>query len=247
MAEVTAEKLSQRLLDVGLLDLRQVDSVWGDLGTRHVSAEDYIAHLVRKEFLTNFQVERLVRGERTGYFYGPYKVLYIIGAGTFARVYRAVHRDTGRIMAVKVLRRRFREEPAQLEQFLREARMGMKLRHPNIVAIHDVDPDVRAPYMVMEFVEGGRTLRDELAARAQRGELFDAKVARHILAQLCNALQSAHAKSIVHRDIKSENIMLQNVEGDPNFVRVLDFGLAKFVEEEQHTSMVMGTPGYMAP
>lgn len=228
MAEVTAEKLSQRLLDVGLLDLRQVDSVWGDLGTRHVSAEDYIAHLVRKEFLTNFQVERLIRGERTGFFYGPYKVLYIIGAGTFARVYRAVHRDTGRIMAVKVLRRRFREEPAQLEQFLREARMGMKLRHPNIVAIHDVDPDVRAPYMVMEFVEG-QNLRELIRVRKSMPPL----TAMKLLADIAAGLAYAGEQGITHRDLKMSNVLVSSV----GRAKLVDFGLAAAANRDNEDAL----------
>lgn len=173
-----------------------------------------------------------------------------LGAGGFGKVYLALQLPIGLKTALKLMLKKG-ESPDLGERLLKkfegEARSLATLNHPNIVRLLKYGSHHGNPYMVMEFVEGGRTLRDELAARAQRGELFDAKVARHILAQLCNALQSAHAKSIVHRDIKSENIMLQNVEGDPNFVRVLDFGLAKFVEEEQHTSMVMGTPGYMAP
>jgi eukaryotic-like serine/threonine-protein kinase len=80
--------------------------------------------MVRRELITNFQVDRILRGERIGYFYGKYKVLYLIGAGTFARVYRAVHTETGRVVAVKVLRKRHRENPVEYEQFLREGRWG---------------------------------------------------------------------------------------------------------------------------
>ncbi len=82
-------------------------------------------HPASQGLVTNFQLERVLTGERLGFFYGRYKVLYMIGAGTFARVYRAVHRDTGRVVAVKVLRRRHRDDPRQVEQFLREVEWAL--------------------------------------------------------------------------------------------------------------------------
>ena len=94
--------------------------------------------LVRREYLTNYQVERLMKGDRTGFFFGNYQVLYLVGRGTFARVYRAAHRKTGKIVALKVLRNRFSEKPAQASLFVREGRMGCTLRHPNIVPIYEV-------------------------------------------------------------------------------------------------------------
>jgi serine/threonine-protein kinase len=121
-----------------------------------------------------------------GFFYGPYKVLYMIGAGTFARVYRAVHRETGRVVAVKVLRRRHRDDPRQVEQFLREGKMGLQLRHPNIVSIYDIVNDSRTPYLVMEFVEG-ETLREILKIRKQ----FDPISALKIMADVCSGLDHA--------------------------------------------------------
>ena len=89
MAQLTAEKLAQRAFDIGLLDERQLREVWAALGSRNVETEELLQLLVRREFLTNYQVERLRKGERGGYFFGPYKVLYLVGTGTFARVYRA--------------------------------------------------------------------------------------------------------------------------------------------------------------
>jgi serine/threonine-protein kinase len=105
MVELSAEQFAQRAFDVNLLDERQLQDVWGQLGTRQVSGEEFRQYLLRRGLLTKLQVERLLRGERTGYFYGQYKVLYQVGKGTFARVYRAVNKDSGEIVAVKVLRK----------------------------------------------------------------------------------------------------------------------------------------------
>src|SRR5580692_9880487 len=106
MVELTAEQIAQRVFDLDLLDQRQLKEVWGAIGSRQVTGDEFRQLLERRELLTNYQSERLMRGDRTGFFYGDFKVLYLIGTGTFARVYRAAHRHTGEIRAVKVLRRR---------------------------------------------------------------------------------------------------------------------------------------------
>src|SRR5688500_14886521 len=150
MPEMTAETLGQRITDAGILDSRQLEGVWGELGTREVSLEQFSNLLMRRDLLTNFQLDRLLKGERSGYFYGHYKVLYLTGTGTFARVYRAVEKETGRVVAVKVLRKRFRDDGEMTEQFLREGQIGAGLRHPNVVPIYEVSSNTKAPYLVME-------------------------------------------------------------------------------------------------
>src|SRR5262249_13370867 len=106
MPEITtAEDLEKRALDVGVIDATQAQKVWNYLGSTDVTLEAYQQGLLRLELVTQYQLEKLMKVEsRTGFFYGPYKVLYFVGAGTFARVFRAVHRDTGKMYAVKVLR-----------------------------------------------------------------------------------------------------------------------------------------------
>ena len=139
MSQVTAEQFGQRLIDCNLLEPRQVDRVFGELGSRHVDIEKVHQTLLRNELLTNWQVDRIMEGHIQGYFYGDYKVLYLVGAGTFARVYRAVHRLTGDVRAVKVLRQRYTADVDTRDRFLQEAKMVMTLRHPNIVPIYEVD------------------------------------------------------------------------------------------------------------
>lgn len=113
----------------------------------------FVSLLQRGELLTNFQLDRLIKGERGGYFYGDYKVLYSVGAGTFARVYCAVHKSNGKVVAIKALRKRFREDNTLLTFSSAKAPSAPNCGIPNIVPIYEVGSDP-SPYLVMEFVEG---------------------------------------------------------------------------------------------
>ena len=213
---ITPEKLGQRIVDAGLLDTRQMDSVWAELGTREARLDDLTSLLLRKELLTNFQVERLLKGERSGYFYGDYKVLYLVGTGTFARVYRSVHMKTGRIVAVKALRKRFREDENMTEQFVREGKVGMELRHPCIVPIYEV-ASKPSPFLTMEFVEG-RNLREFTRVRKKLEPVESLRIAVDILAGLTYAAE----KGMTHRDLKMSNVLVTSRGRG----KLVDFGLA---------------------
>lgn len=219
--EFTPRSLTQRCIDLELATPAQIDRLWGELRTEQVTFEEVKSHLLRKGIITNFQLERMLTGERLGYFYGPYKVLYMIGAGTFARVFRATHRETGKVVAVKVLRRRHRDQVVQIEQFLREGRMGLELRHPNIVTIYDIVNDPRAPYLVMEFVEG-ETLREILKIRGT----FEAIHALKIVHDICSGLDFAFQKGITHRDLKLSNVLVHS----SGRCKLVDFGLAALAD-----------------
>jgi serine/threonine-protein kinase len=199
-----------------LLDERQLESIWSHCGTHDVPLDEFRQLLVQRELLTNYQVEKLVRGERTGFFYGDYKVLYLVGTGSFARVYRAVHRD-GRVVALKVLRKRHSEKSTETELFLREGRMGTTLRHPNIVPIYEVHSERRMYYLVMAFVEG-QSLRDFVKVRRQLEPLE----ACELMAGIMSGLAYASEKGITHRDLKLSNVLISS-DGRPQLV---DFGLA---------------------
>ncbi len=217
MATFTAERFAQRLFELGLADNRQINAVWAELGSRNVSVEDFIAAAVRKELITNFQAERVLKGERTGFFYGKYKVLYLVGTGSFARVYRAVHTETGRVAAVKVLRKRYRDNPVELEQFLREGHVGEKLRHPNIVPVYEVNSDPREPYLAMEFVEG-QTLKEMVRLRGK----LDPLLSLRIISDVLNALQYGIEHGVTHRDLKMSNVLVSSSGRS----KLVDFGLA---------------------
>ncbi|MFZ5830108.1 MAG: protein kinase domain-containing protein [Planctomycetota bacterium] len=217
MAQQTAEKLAQRAFDLGLITERQLQEVWSSFGSHNVSEEEFLQALLRREFLTNYQVERLKRGERTGFFFGPYKVQYHVGAGTFARVFRAVHKNTGEVVALKVLRSRFSDKPDQYGLFLREGRVGCALRHPNIVQIYDVISERNCHFFVMEFIEG-RSLREFVKIRKKLGVVEATRLMIDVTQGLCYAFEHG----LTHRDLKMSNVLVSS-RGQ---AKLVDFGLA---------------------
>ena len=222
-ATLSAEQLGQRALDVGILDDAQLQSVWSELGTRNASPSAFQQVLVRRDLVTNYQLNRLVQGQRTGFFYGDYKVLYNVGSGTFARVFRAVHRETKQLFAVKVLRSRFSnakaeaDNPKIIELFRREGELGSTLVHPNIVQIHEVFSRGTMHYIVMDFIEG-RNLREFYRARRK----FDPLEAGQIMEGMMAGLSYAFQKGVTHRDLKMSNVLLSS-DGQ---AKLVDFGLA---------------------
>lgn len=224
MAEITAEQLALRIYDCRLLENRQIDSVFSALGSRNAPLEKFTARLIQEELLTNWQLTRLMDGHRAGYFYGNWKVLYIVGSGTFARVYRAVHNTTGDVKAVKVLRNRYSDDMLTRERFMREARTVMKLRHPNIVPIHEVENHRGRIYMVMDFIEG-QNLRDFVKAHGKLKVMISMEITRDI----CSGLDYAAQRGISHRDMKLSNVLLAST----GRATLVDFGLANMDEELQ--------------
>ena len=223
MSSPTAEQIAQRAFDLGLVEMRaNSPGTLGGAGTHHAEVDDFLQLIVRREMATNYQVDRLVKGERTGFFYGDYKVLYLVGAGSFARVYRAVHRQSGEIAAVKVLRRRHSEVPAQAQQFIREGLLGKSLRHPNIVPITEVVSEGDSHYLVMEFVEG-RNLRQFIKIRNQ----IEPVEAVRLMIEIASGLQYAFERSLTHRDLKASNVLVSS----RGTAKLVDFGLAGFDDD----------------
>lgn len=216
-AKMTAENLAQRALDVNVLTEADLRSVWGELGTRNVELEQFQQVLVRRGLLTNYQIDRLLEGFRSGFYYGDYKILYGVGAGTFARVYRATHRITNELFAVKVLRKRHSTNPKEAELFRREGELGASLKHNNIVAIHEVFSKGGVHYIVMDFVEG-HNLRDFFKVRGK----FELKEAAHIVDGMLSGLNYAFQQGVTHRDLKMSNIIVSS-GGE---AKLVDFGLA---------------------
>jgi CheY-like chemotaxis protein len=217
MKPSTADELAHRLEQLDLVQAAQLDAVWSELGGHNVAVQDFGAALVRHERLTGYQLDRLLRGEEQGFFYGRAKILYQVGAGSFSRVYRAIHADNGRILAVKVLRSRYSSDPEKCQSFQREGEMGRLLRHPNIVAIEDVGREYNSSYITMEFVEG-QTLRELVRVRGA----IDLPRALSIVLQLVEGLEYAHRLGVTHRDIKASNVLV-SFSGQ---AKLVDFGLA---------------------
>ncbi|MCA9520073.1 MAG: protein kinase [Myxococcales bacterium] len=188
------------------------------------------------------------RDASIGMVIADFLIVRELGRGGFGRVYLALQLPLMMKAALKLMNPVDDKLGATLiAKFESEARSLAQLNHPNIVRLLKYGSFESRPYMVMEFVDGACTLKDEISERILRGAVFEPAEVRVICEQLLNALESAHNRQIVHRDVKPENVMLQEVEGSPQFVRVLDFGLAKFLDKGDQTSLLIGTPAYMAP
>nr|MDQ3037972.1 serine/threonine protein kinase [Myxococcota bacterium] len=184
-----------------------------------------------------------------------YKIVRKLGEGGMGAVYEGEHVLIKRRVAIKCLHAHYANSPEIVARFHREALAATSIRHPNIVEVTDMGrfPD-GAFFMVLEFLDG----RDWAADLARGGAQSLAKVV-HIMTQVCDALAAAHEKGIVHRDLKPENVFLSQRGDDPDFAKVLDFGISKMQDspgdpEAQakskgltRTGMAMGTPYYMAP
>ena len=168
-----------------------------------------------------------------------YEIVEEIARGGMGIVYKARDTVLGRTVAFKILGENLRDNETAVKYFLREARAAAALSHPNIVTIYDAGEQDGEYYMAMEYVEG--TTLKQLIKRT--GALPDQKV-RYILNNCAQALKYAHDKGVIHRDIKSGNVMTTRQRD----LKVMDFGLAKFLKEYQneHTQQV-GTPYYMSP
>ncbi len=183
---------------------------------------------------------------------GKYKILKKIGEGGMGSVYIATQEPIDRKVAVKVLLGKLAEDQIAVKRFEQEARAISKMQHPNTVTIYDFgstddgDGDERL-YIVMEFLKG-QTLTQALRAD---GQVAPARACR-IIRQVCASLADAHAAGIIHRDLKPDNIFLTEIGGDKDWVKVLDFGVAKLADSEgagtlTQTGMIFGTPKYMSP
>jgi serine/threonine-protein kinase len=177
---------------------------------------------------------------------GRYELREIVGEGAMARVYKAYDPEIDRTLAVKLLKSQLADDDQYRLRFLREARAAGVLSHPNIVTIFDVGVDGKKPYIAMELIDG-LTLGDLLRMDRQ----LSVKEIVEVGIQLSRALDYAHRKGIIHRDIKPGNIMLVN---ETNAVKVADFGICRIddpegTEQAQQTQMgdVLGTPNYMSP
>jgi serine/threonine protein kinase len=201
---------------------------------------------------------------------GRYQIKRLCGEGGMGRVYEAEHIEIGKRVAIKVLHPAYSRTPDLVERFRREARAASRIEHPNVVNVTDFGTTADGSlFFVMEYIEG-----IELGLLIHReGALATLRVL-HIAEQMCEALQAAHEAGVIHRDLKPENILLlglggggrapQSGQSSPGievreaseFVKVLDFGIAKSAEVEEQPrrgkrltrpGVAMGTPEYMAP
>ncbi len=181
-----------------------------------------------------------------------YKIVRKLGEGGMGAVYEGEHVLIKRRVAIKCLHAHYANSPEIVARFHREALAATSIRHPNIVEVTDMGRFADgAFFMVLEYLEG-RDWADDLAKAGPQplGRVV------HIMSQVCDALSAAHEKGIVHRDLKPENVFLCQHGDDPDFAKVLDFGISKMQDGDAdparskgltRTGIAMGTPYYMAP
>jgi serine/threonine protein kinase len=184
---------------------------------------------------------------------GPYQVLEKIGQGGMATVYRGFHADLDRVVAIKVLAGALPTTPELVQRFQREARTIAALRHPNVVQVYDFGPLGDTYYLAMEYVEGS-DLAAEMRQRREAEQPFSRDEILHLLGQVAEALDYAHAQGVIHRDVKPGNVLLTAAPqaGSLGQPILTDFGLAT-LRRTRATLIttigqnVLGTPEYTAP
>jgi tRNA A-37 threonylcarbamoyl transferase component Bud32 len=179
---------------------------------------------------------------------GKYRVIELLGKGAMGMVYRAVKLDMEKTVALKIMRADLVSDDVHLQRFFREARTASRLEHPNTIKIFEAGRfSEGSPFMSMEFLDGislQKLINDE-------GPLPAGRVVR-IATQVAKALAEAHKESIIHRDMKPGNVMVMQLFGETDFVKVLDFGIAKSLtqspnEQLTQAGFAIGTPHYMSP
>ncbi len=201
--------------------------------------------LVDKEYVTKRQIARLceaIEAERSGSSISGYKILGKLGAGAMATVYKAKQISLDRIVAIKKLPKKFSSNPQFIERFFAEGRAAAQLNHPNIVQAFDVGNEGDLYYFVMEYVEG-RSVHDDIVTHKRYKE----SEAVEIAIQVAEALEHAHDRGLIHRDVKPKNIMITK-EG---VVKLADMGLARAMSDveaaEAEAGRAFGTPYYISP
>ena len=181
---------------------------------------------------------------------GPYEIRVLAGSGGMGEVYRGLDTRLNRTVAIKILPGRVATSPIRRARFEREARAVSRLSHPHICAIYDVGESDGVPFLVMEYIDGESLEQRLRVGRLRLAEALDLSI------QIAAALCAAHEHDIVHRDLKPGNVMLADTG-----VKLLDFGIAKLLDEEESPGhdgatstmpltaeqRIVGTPNYMAP
>ena len=206
--------------------------------------------LIRRDWITPYQANQLLNGKGQELVLGSYILLERLGEGGMGQVFKARHRNLGRISAIKLIRKERLASPDAVRRFQREVRSAAALAHPNIVLAYDADEIAGTHLLVMEYIEGAI----DLAKLVKKNGPLSVDKACDYIRQAALGLQHAYERGMVHRDIKPANLLLTT---DGKLVKVLDMGLARLdqpseEEDDKSSTMtqegaVMGTPDYIAP
>jgi serine/threonine protein kinase len=258
--EYSVENLCGLLIRSKLLspdDVKRVYQLWVTEAKEQAgSSSRFLRWLVAKQHLTDYQAGLLGKGYADDFFLNQYKILDRIGRGRMAGVYQAVH-QLGQMVAIKVLPPSKAKKPDLLARFQREARLSLKLKHPNVVRSFQTSQVKDLVYIVMEYLDG-----DTLEEVLQRRKKLPIPEAVRIVCQALAGLQHIHEQGLIHRDLKPGNLMLIPApvpkEGDSTLkatVKILDIGLGRQLFDENAPAddqlttegTILGTPDYLAP
>jgi serine/threonine protein kinase len=249
MPPATPAQLLDTMRSLHLLDAAQLGSA-AQLQTKLGGTKELIRELVRRGWLTTYQVNELAQGRGSNLLLGSYVLLERIGEGGMGTVFKARNWKLGQIVALKVIRKDRLQNPKVIKRFYREVRATTQLSgHPNIVSAIDADQIGDRHVLVMEYVQG-----TDLAKLVKQNGPLPVEQAGAYIRQAACGLAHAYEKGLVHRDIKPHNLFL-TAQGQPVefVVKILDLGLARLESSEEEGSAltqegsVVGTLDYLAP
>ncbi len=251
MAMGDLEHFVAALYESGVLSAAEIQAFFDSLAEEEcpTHAEDLAGLMVGRGMLTPFQARALIDGKGRGLVLGSYVILDRLGKGGMGRLFRCMHRQMKRVVALKVLSPSLMKSQQSIERFQREVEAMARLSHPNIVTAFDAGEDKGLRFLAMEYVDG----KNLGSLIADRGPLPVSTAADYVL-QAAQGLEYAHWHGMVHRDVKPENLILDW----RGIVKVLDMGIVGLVAglsepgngdalESVERRVAYGTPDYMAP
>lgn len=252
--KLTAASFLNGVRSSGLVDAEPLEKVVREMraaGGDFNDSQAISAELVRRDLVTDWQADKLLQGRHKGFFLGRYRLMRLLGTGQMSAVYLGRHIYMDHLVAIKVLPADKVGDTSYLGRFYQEAKAVAALSHANIIRAFDVDKQVEAGtdihFLVMEYVEG-KLLTNHI--NEKEDHQLDLVTVADVVRQAAEGLAHAHAKNMVHRDIKPDNLLI-TPEGQ---VKILDLGLARFfktTDEEsltlKHDERVIGTADYLAP
>ena len=247
---ISIQDLLQNLTESGLLSDEEVSTVhetYAQQGQRG-TAEEFARELVKSNHLTKLQAAAVLKGKTRNLIFGEYVVLDKIGSGGMGQVFKARHKPTRKLVAVKVLSAEAVSNRRLIERFKKEAKAIGRLKHPNVVRAYEAGKINKIRYLVMEFVDG-----ENMLARVKRKGPLEVDEVVNCILQSARGLDYAHQKGIIHRDIKPSNLLRDRNTGR---VKVVDLGLARVQEPDEDeedqirltmAGQMLGTARFMAP
>jgi serine/threonine protein kinase len=218
MPVASAADLLEMLRQTELVDAAKLDEFARESGDADTLS--LIKELIRRGWLTKFQIEEVLRGRGDSLVLGPFHLLDRLGAGGMGQVFKGRHQIMQRLVALKIMRPEMLKNEDAPRRFLREAQAAARLNHPNIVTLFDAGDIKGTFYLAMELIDG-----TDLAKHLRASGPLPIASAADYLRQVAEGLHHAHSQGLVHRDVKPSNLLLAR---DRTVVKILDMGLARF-------------------